>query len=280
MRFKDLPERHSAFWLKAAIRRALRRPMPDSVPRSGPGVEKVDSYAVLMEFFLRKNRSILITKLVGNRAQGKLWSGTAYEKYYCFDVSELNSYRFRSLHFYRDSEQRTDWPLEFVILDYLRYHKIFYHAFRVRVGMYSLFRPVRRGKLDVLRRIYEIQLNESETGLKVTFEPIFFLDRLYGPWIWHHPKSMYYLSELHMIFEALECSGELTQDGDGNYFLTGKAVDTISQYELEERRHRIIALLNLILVFATVGLFFVALAPLLSNGALLRIWWRLMDALG
>ncbi|EBF4864650.1 hypothetical protein A0Q32_17275 [Salmonella enterica] len=55
--------------------------------------------------------------------------------------------------------------------------------------------------------------------------------------LWYtHPKSSEYKKMLQLNLDSLVITGDLVKVGN-NYKVTGKAIDTITKYELEENRY-------------------------------------------
>lgn len=62
------------------------------------------------------------------------------------------------------------------------------------------------------------------------------LTNMYTMQLYIHPKSSEYRRTLQLNLDSLVMTGDLVKVGN-NYKVTGKAIDTITQYELEENRY-------------------------------------------
>lgn len=104
---------------------------------------------------------------------------------------------------------------------------------------------------------------------RAKFDPLFLGMQLYSRKWFFHPGKDEHKEHLKFFLESFAESGELKRD-DGGYVLSGKALETLSNHELEKQQHRD----NL--ATARVGnnlTWAIVIVGILGIGAQLAMWW-------
>jgi hypothetical protein len=107
---------------------------------------------------------------------------------------------------------------------------------RIRQSIYNVSARFRHTRIDLLRRMIEADISHDNAYGRKTFDSIFFFGDVYGLLAFGHPDQQKELRKFELLLDSLVSSGDL-EKSEGRYRLTGQALETISKYEAEERRH-------------------------------------------
>lgn len=173
-----------------AVSRALRRPCPRAIPRSGSDAGSVDCFTVRLHD--GNNRGILLNRISGDLVEGQLWDGKRYRLKAILRIDNLKAPSFTFVHYHGIFETRYSSPLEFVAFEMIRYPYLVAFFLKVRTWLYGLSTPVRSSRIEILK-----ELLDHRKGRNTAFEGVFryrcvelfeFLVWKYGERILSHPK--------------------------------------------------------------------------------------------
>jgi hypothetical protein len=234
----------------------FKRKCGQRIPRSGEEGEKVNCYSVALDsqntpFLLLKNYEV-------NTLEGFKWNGRQYEEKYSINLLDIDNYDFRVFHYYGLDDVYYDsiYTLAFNYLTRLKYIKIILYRKFSSVDQYFFNKKklITRKRMELLQFMVDIQLDSSQN----TFDSLNLMTKLYSiKWVLH-PSADSQRSKLEIYMDSLVASGELKREGM-NYILTGKAIQTLENYEEEERRHVARVKLQRRLIWLTLILVFIGL---------------------
>lgn len=217
-----------------AIDKALEKPAPGSIPLSGPRALENDFYAV---------------HLVDSTGKEQVWLKGKTEKGYealvrkdndSGDITTLSQqdirsteYSLRIEHYYKGYQFNYSSPLKFLMANACYWHR--WVIFRDRHSQKRFNRQplIRAERMDLLQYLVERNIQKP----KEKFDPLFLGMQLYSRKWFFHPGKDEHKEHLKLLLESFAESGDLKRD-NGGYLLSGKALETLSNHELEKQKHR------------------------------------------
>lgn len=226
--------------LEKAIRIALKARCPARIPRSGEAGAAINCYSAT----LRSDDEVvdvLLDGIEGNVISATAWSPSKkmYEAPCSLSVKSLDGLRLDVRHYYGlfDFKYRRPWALLQAKYS-LRPQRVaawsslsqwlFDHKTPQRAERISAIRILKAAAVDEPVGAFDGDQSISELGL---------LERLHGGRIYHRPDFWKFQREAKLVLESLCESGDARRVGNG-YVITGKALQTIANFEEENRRHR------------------------------------------
>ena len=249
-----------------AIDKALEKPAPGSIPVSGPRARENDFYAV---------------HLVDNTGEEQIWLKEKTEKGYEALVRKDNDsgdstalsqedieragYGLRVEHYYKGYQFNYSSPLKFLLANACNWHR--WVIFRDSYSQKRFNRQplIRAERMELLQYLVERSIQKP----REKFDPLFLGMQLYSRKWFFHPGKDEHKEHLKLLLESFAESGDLKRD-NGGYVLSGKALETLSNYELEKQKHRD----NL--ATAKVGnnlTWAIVIVGIIGVGAQVSIWW-------
>ncbi|EJB6532639.1 hypothetical protein MST64_004454, partial [Salmonella enterica] len=116
------------------------------------------------------------------------------------------------------------------------YLKVYFYRF---INWYTRYRFAKKDLIVHERvQIFRMFIKNHVTSKKVdsSMSANELLTNMYTMLWYIHPKSSEYRKTLQLNLDSLVITGDLVKVGN-NYNVTGKAIDTITKYELEENRY-------------------------------------------
>lgn len=223
-----------------AIKRGLKRKSPERF-----------TYSKSNNFFSQSlenttnNEKVLIQNLGSDVITGLRWDdvNSRFEHETEIPISELSSWRLRTYRFYGGARYEYDdvwdfWKSEGTFLPARNYARG-----NISQALFNTLFRFRSDRVEVLRRLVEMEIEAAKNSNGLLFEKksksiVQLHNQFFGNKIYGHPAYEEISARFRMIIESLAASGDLSMGGRHEYFLSGKALETLSQYELDERRHR------------------------------------------
>lgn len=219
--------------MKRVISLALRRKAPSLIPTSGDRAKANDCYVVYLLDETGEAR-FLVEKLEGAEVQGK-WShdGKSFTEEKVLPTSRLPEFTVYIQHYYQT------WTFYSVgVWKFLRYRWSRWPWIRVR---FDRFLQSRFNKKELARQarmeVLEYVLTETMKDRKFQTHPTNLLTHLYSVrWV-HRPDKDELMNYYTFMLDALKESGDLEAADHHGYKLTPRALNTVSAFVQEERRH-------------------------------------------
>ncbi len=253
---------------------ATRRPVPKSYSlSSGDKVEKnftyFFTYFFLTEDDLEATKFLVLEKPTPRGLIGRGWPQQGSTAVcICLPYHTIGERKFEIKRIYGTIEVKYTslWSYIFGELT-LRHIRQFFYEWIRQTSFNRSFR-FSAERMDVLRKIVDwkrASLSEdvADDLSSSPFTHIYLYSEVFTNRAWGLDQPLRYLAELRFVLDSLVSSGELDYR-DHRYFLNGKALQTLSDFESENRRHRDLSLsswaitwLTLVIAIASVvSLFF------------------------
>jgi len=219
-------------FLRWILRRILRKRAPDTIPRSGEKGRKADCFSIVLE--QEGIPWVLADSVETLHLVGRTWSGASFSEQITVPWSRVNESDIRITHFYHL------WDIKFSsITDYIRIHSTGYYRvlvwFRVsRQYIYNNIRITRLDRMEILRFVVEGRIEDSSAK----FSEFDLVNQFHTARIWDHPAGGRTRRYYGLVLDSLATSGELEKPQSHEYIVSPKALTTLAEYELEERRHK------------------------------------------
>jgi hypothetical protein len=206
---------------------------PETIPRTGEKAQQVDCVAA----YLRAkdgSYSLLIDKVLPNGVEGRLWKETSegHTDSAFIDYSEFSKADLEITHFYKTYNLTYYSTVEMIVKGWSRYYKGLILLGNAQQFIFNKRKLARSQKLDTLRAI----VDKTVESPSFSTSPVM-LNELMYPLRWaNHPDRELNTSFNKLLLDSLVESGDL-QIKDFQYSLTSQALNTISEFEKDERRH-------------------------------------------
>ncbi|WP_147436947.1 hypothetical protein [Alkalispirillum mobile] len=219
-------------FLEYALKRALRKPAPNPIPRSGEAGAAVDGYVV----YLRAEHGdlhVLVDEFDGRVVQGRALHEGTFELQTSIPTYNLRHFVPEIQHYYGLWNFNYSSALRFIVRDLLHF-PVFVVAFDViQQALFNRKRLVRNERITLLRDLVEHTIKNPQ--FKISHIGV--MSEIYtNRWV-HHPSKSGVLEYYKLALDSLAQSGDLKSDGSC-YSVSPKALETLAQYEEQERKHR------------------------------------------
>ncbi|MFA0496557.1 hypothetical protein [Vibrio sp. 10N.222.54.B11] len=206
---------------------------PETIPRTGEKAQQVDCVAA----YLRAkdgSYSLLIDNVLPNGVEGRLWKGRdeGHTDSSFVDYSEFPKADLEITHFYKTYNLTYDSTIQMIYKGWSHYYKGLILLGKAQQFVFNKRKLTRCEKLETLRAIVDKTVESS--GFSTS--PVM-LNELKYPLRWvYHPDKDLNTSFNKLLLDSLVESGDLKQE-NFQYSLTSQALNTISEFEKDERRH-------------------------------------------
>lgn len=214
-----------------ALKRSQRKPAPDRIPLSLPSAETNDFYTVEL---MGQDTEILVKNKLTNGYDCIVWHSDGSNSVQSLHIEgdRYKDYSLRIEHYYRGFQFTYTNPFAFIFLDLIRWYKVIVIKSKVVQSLYNSKKLTREERMDVLKYLIErkIENNRFEASV-ISMASV----KKSHKWLYHPDKDRY-RSHLQLILESFVESGDLKKN-NYSYTVTGKALITLSEYELNMQRH-------------------------------------------
>lgn len=224
---------------KRYLPKMLALPAPSIMPRSGEKGKIVNAFVI---YLFNENNDLLY--MIDRAEEESIIAREWDEGLYKFDKEVKISYEeiinlkpeiihyngLQELRFYSIEEYLIKGVTKFIYLSAALYR--FKNWFiRYRFSKKDL---IIHERIDILRVLIECHVNATNAQHSMTANELFTHMHTH---LWYiHPKAEVYKKTLQLNLDSLEITGNLRKEQQ-RYFVTGKAIETITRYELEESRY-------------------------------------------
>jgi hypothetical protein len=257
-------------WLKRklkvkVLKRALKRNAPSRF-----------SYSAETNFYvsvLKNNdtdQEVLLSEIDEKEISGLAWSGDRFESPVAFPIEELDCWSFEVKRFYGYRQIKYTGLGDFLFSELTLLPQRLYLREWISQRLYNYRTRFRQDRIEVLKKLIDMHLAEakSNNGLLFTSSTksvVALLGEVYGNRIYGHPNYEEESARFRLILESLSASGELEKTATHQFKLNASAVASISNFELEERRHRDSVKQNRLLFLVTVVMAVAAVVQAIST---------------
>lgn len=210
---------------------ALRRPSPHSIPLSGEEAFRNNFYTSLL---LSDGNRFLVERLHKAGIEGKWVWVNRDPAPVCLPNSELRHYELQITHYYRGQVVSTTSACRFILERFIRYSWWIARADEKAQRNFNKKPLVRKARLDILQYF----ANQTSNDREFRTNPFDLLTELNSiRWV-RSPDNDAAVGYYRMLLDSLVGSGDLRKDGQSDYCLDPRALTTLSEHEVEERRHQ------------------------------------------
>ncbi|GDY28263.1 hypothetical protein AHAT_41530 [Agarivorans sp. Toyoura001] len=206
---------------------------PETIPRTGDKAQQVDCIAAYLKA-KDGSYSLLIDKVLPKGVQGRLWKGDdiGHTDNSFITYSEFSEADLEITHFYKTYNLTYDSTIQMIYKGWSHYYKGLILLGKAQQFVFNKRKLARFEKLETLREIVDKTVQNPDFSTS----PIM-LNELKHPlhWVFHPDKDLN-ISFNKLLLESLVESGDLKLD-NFQYSLTSQALNTISEFEKDERRH-------------------------------------------
>ena len=244
------------YWLAFALARKCKA----IIHRSGEKGKAENCFSVALDD--DSHPFLLLQSIEGDDLVGLKWNGQKYDDPHRLPISSIGKYQLRITHYYGLAEivytnivnfawhRLTGWV----------YAKVHYRQKTHQLSQFAFNRKrlLTKKRIELIQFMIEDQIQRTHKGISA----ISLMSKLYSiKWVLH-PDSAYQEEKLELYLESLVASGDLQKIND-EYVVQGKAINTLEQYQEEERRHQEAVRIQRRIVVLTI---FIALFALVQTG--------------
>jgi hypothetical protein len=220
---------------KYFIKGILNKQCVSTVPRSGKEGEAVNCFHTYL--YTQNEPYMVILHVEENEITGKLWTMDGFKEEVRIPFEDLKKYQVRITHYYGLYDTKYIGLLDYALTGYTKFdslkctiHKLLNNT---KQYVFNKKKLATFDRLEILRALIDLQF----CGNASKFMTMDLMTHIYSyRWIMHPDKD----SQEHILqvfVDSFVESGELDFDGSCSYSVTGKAINTLSEYEEQERRH-------------------------------------------
>lgn len=240
---------------KFFLKYILRKKCGYSVARSGEEGEAVNCFNIYL--FTKDRLYMVVTQVMDHELTGKLYANEGFVEVGSVDYNHLKKYQLRITHHYGLYDTKYIGLIDYFLTGFTKIDQL-------KCNLHKLFNNTQQfffnrkefatfDRIEILRALIELKF----IGQGDKFMTMDLMTQLYSlRWVMH-PENQTQENRLQLFVDSFVDSGELiTTDGGYSYSVTGKAINTLSKYEEQERRHKENKILQkrmLLLTFAIVA---------------------------
>lgn len=250
--------------LRRCLKIAMEKKLEDLIPKIGPEGRAVDCFSVRLRKPVDEDDEYLFRKIDGDKVFLLSWANNLFSKELELPFDEVKGRvfhcdRFLSVHNFVYAS-----PLRMLLFETFRVRNIQVMLYNIKEvilqNLYNRRTPFLDNRIDFLKELISRRndyMREVSLYGTYTFSHIDLVYQIYGSRVHRHPKYKEFSSEVILNIESLLYTGEIDKSG-GNFKLSGKAINTIAEFEIDNRRHkdemfRGWAMVLLTLIIAAVG---------------------------
>ena len=220
---------------KYFLKGILKKKCGNSVHRSGEEGEAVNCFHTYL--YDKDKPYMVVLDIDDNKISGKLYTEDGFKEEVNIPFEEITNYTIRLTHYYGLYDTKYIGLFDYALTGYTKIDNIkcILHKLSNNTQQY-LFNKKEFAtlyRLDILRSLINLQFHGNGTK----FMTMDLMTHLYSlRWIVHPDKDTQE-HRLQIFIDSFVESGEIEFDGSCYYSVTGKAINTLSHYEEQERRH-------------------------------------------
>ena len=216
---------------KAVLRKLVKNSCHGNIPRSGKKALSVDRFTIYIKD--GDNWALLIKEIDENSFAGSYWDGSKFSLEASIPHSLARNLSFEINHYYKQFDFTYKSILSYILvgasgLDYLRAY-----TDKIKQFWFNKRELVLSDRIDILKLL----VDETISNKDYEFDEFSIPNHMHGLRWFLHPDQSRQQRYYKLLLESLESSGDIG-NGKHRYILTGKALETISKYEGEERKHQ------------------------------------------
>ena len=229
-------------FLRQVLKKVVAAPAPASIPRTGERAEKLNCFWAKLDFKDKDQIDFVVDSVIDNGVEGRIWDGASYSSSCCMPDQWLNKTQLNATHYIGVNTFTYSDPMEFLTYKYFRIPNIEILLNHFLQYLYNSRTPEKTEQIKILKKLVKFtleadaavyDLRNNNKGIVSTG----ILQDIYGNRIFRHPEYLHAVARLNLTLASLIESGDIELT-ELRYRVKGKALSTISEYELENRRHK------------------------------------------
>ena len=208
------------------------------IPRSGEKAKLVNTFVIYL--YEDGEPKYMIDRLDDGKITALIWDATQE----CFDketeitYSDVIALEANIIHYYGVNEIKFNSINDYALHNTTKaiYLKVHFYRFKSWYTRYRFSKKelIVHERIQILRMFIKNHVTSKKYDSSMSANELF--TTMYTMLWYIHPKSSEYRKTLQLNLDSLVSTGDLVKVGN-NYNVTGKAIDTITRYELEENRY-------------------------------------------
>lgn len=251
------------FLLRSAILFATRRAAPYRIRTSGRGIQRENCYSIYISPSKNDQLDFLVEEIVDEGVIGAVTENNEFTVPACISNRDLRQSHLVVHHFFRGQRTRFNGLRDFIWGTISFHSRRYYWTQNFQQRLFNQRVQFRTDRIELLKCLVDFKLKKTEDIYymidSIDFDSDFDLfSDLYGYRIYEHPHYDREYRRFQMLLDSLKASGDISIQ-EGKIKVLGKSLSTISDFELEERRHndlvflqRVISILTAVLAGATI----------------------------
>lgn len=217
-----------------ALNKALENPAPTRIPLSAPRALGNDFCSVTLQDSASCTR-ILLKQRNDAGYKALVWRGEqeCVEEILTAEDIKASRFELRIERYYQGYQFNFSDPKVFLLTEFFHWHKLVKVRDRVSQSIYNKRRLVREERINLLRHLVERKIENPRDEIN----PLMLAVQRYSRKWLYHPDKHRHKAHLELVLDSFLDSGELVKK-DTHYVVTGKALVTLSEYELSVQRHK------------------------------------------
>lgn len=240
--------------MRRALKQVIRRPAPRQVSLSSND-PSINYFSASISFRGEDPFQILVNKVEIDQIGGLQWDGKQYSNERVIPNERLPSAKFEATHFYRGVAIRYSNTVEFLCYRALRIVVFIHFKAQLEQAIFNTTAKFRHDRIDTLQWLVNDYIQEHRTDEALLSQPrsqsiVSLFHRRYSERVFQHPKYQSEAKHFRLLIDSLVSSGDIKEGNDG-YSILPKSLETLANYELQERRHKIGKWQNWLMVLLT-----------------------------
>lgn len=233
----------------------MSKPCPTRIPRSGKAGEEVNCFSVSL--YEGDTPKLLVSTIGTNGFEGAYWNGNSFSNEATIPFEQGDDLDIRIEHFNGLVTHTYNGVFDYAINEWTQIYRLrkLYHISKHKVPQFFF----NKKSLEIPPRMKLLQsiLDQQADTPKEAFSSMAAMTYLYSTKWYLHPNSTQIRKKMDLYLESFVASGELKAiPGKLEYVVTGKAIATMEQYQIEKKRaedahsmQRNIVILTFVLAF-------------------------------
>lgn len=220
---------------KWILKRLLRKPCPTQIPRSGESGKTANCYSVSL--YEGDTPILLVESIDGRSINGSHFEGGGFQVEASVPFSFLYGVTIRIEHYHGLVTHTYTGLIDYVFHEWTQLYKLqsIYHLSKHLVPQF--FFNKKRLQLPTRMAILEKIIAKQSEDPDKSFGSLDLMSYMYSLRWYLHPKRSELRKKMDLYLSSFEASGELRRKGGSQeYFITGKAIATLEQYQIETAR--------------------------------------------
>ncbi|WP_051692947.1 hypothetical protein [Marinobacterium lacunae] len=218
------------------IKKILDNKCPVTIPRSGDKGKAVNCYSISL--YSGDNPILLVNEIGEKGLIGAYFESNEFVYNATVPFSLMDGMTVRIDHYHRLTCHIYSGIYDYIIHEWTKFYILqeLYYSLKNKVPQFFFNR--KRIQFQTRMTILEKIITKQASAPHRTFGSLDLMTYLYGMRWYLHPKKREAREKLDLYLESFVASGELVKPVTLEYKITGKAIATLEQYQIEIAREK------------------------------------------